>query len=158
MPVDDQVGPATPERVPATAAEPAARNVQRVCFRLRVRPERLAEYRERHARVWPEMLREIEASGRRNYSLFLDDSGTLIGYFETDSLERSDAYLAASETAARWEAQMAPFFDQLDGRPDQGYEQLPEIFNLADQLTSADNDHAQDNNHAQADNNPKDMA
>ncbi|MCL2732673.1 MAG: L-rhamnose mutarotase, partial [Actinomycetia bacterium] len=41
---------------------------ERVCFRLRVRPDRIAEYRARHAAVWPEMLREIAASGRRNYS------------------------------------------------------------------------------------------
>ena len=28
---------------------------QRVCFLLQVRPEQLAEYRERHRTVWPEM-------------------------------------------------------------------------------------------------------
>ena len=43
----------------------------RVCFRLQVDPARLTEYRDRHAAVWPEMLRAIAASGRRNYSLFL---------------------------------------------------------------------------------------
>lgn len=142
MPADEQA--ARPRGQSAAAREPLTdQPPQRVCFRLRVRPDRLAEYRERHARVWPEMLREIEASGRRNYSLFLDDEGTLIGYFETDSLEHSEAYLAASETAARWEAEMAPFFDQLDGRPDQGFERIPEIFNLADQFASAGIHHAQ---------------
>ncbi|RNE67061.1 L-rhamnose mutarotase [Cryobacterium tepidiphilum] len=108
----------------------------RVCFQLQVRADRLEEYRERHETVWPDMLREIEASGRRNYSLFLRDDGLLIGYFETDSLEASDAYLAASPAAARWEADMAPFFAALDGRPDQSFLQLPEIFNLHDQLAS----------------------
>ena len=28
----------------------------RYCFQLQVRPERMAEYRERHRAVWPEML------------------------------------------------------------------------------------------------------
>jgi L-rhamnose mutarotase len=133
-------GPARPGPGPGPGA--GAARPERVCFRLRVRPDRLDEYRQRHAQVWPEMLREIEASGRRNYSLFLHSDGTLTGYFETDDAAGSEAYLAASETAARWEAEMAPFFEQLDGRPDQGFERLPEIFNLADQLAAADPDHA----------------
>jgi L-rhamnose mutarotase len=110
----------------------------RVCFTLRVRADRLAEYRERHAAVWPEMLHEIEASGRRNYSIFLKDDGLLIGYFETDDLEASNAYLADSPVAARWEAEMAPFFEDLDGRADQQFASVPEIFNLADQLQAAE--------------------
>ena len=105
-------------------------STQRVCFRLRVRPELLDEYRARHASVWPEMLREIEASGRRNYSLFLADDGELIGYFETDDIAASERYLAQSEVAARWEADMGRFFVALDGRADQASEQLPEVFNL----------------------------
>lgn len=109
----------------------------RVCFTLRVRSDRLDEYRARHAAVWPEMLREIEASGRRNYSIFLADSGLLIGYFEVDDPQASENYLAASEVAARWETEMAPFFIELDGRADQGSARIPEIFNLHDQLTSA---------------------
>jgi L-rhamnose mutarotase len=112
--------------------------VQRVCFELTVSPSRLDEYRERHAAVWPSMLREIKASGRRNYSLFLRPDGRLIGYYETDDVQASDAYLAASAVAADWEREMAPFFLSLDGRPDQGATVLPEIFNLADQLARQD--------------------
>ena len=112
--------------------------MMRVCFQLQVRHDRLDEYRTRHAAVRPSMLREIAASGRRNYSLFLRPDGLLVGYFETDDLAASDAYLAASPTAAEWEAEMAPFFAGLDGRPDQGFLALPEIFNLDDQLVAAD--------------------
>ena len=114
----------------------------RVCFELRVRADRLDEYRERHAAVWPTMLREIAASGRRNYSLFLRPDGRLIGYFETDDLAASQDYLAASAVAAEWEAEMAPFFNHLDGRPDQGLDRVEEIFNLADQLVAAGTDPA----------------
>jgi L-rhamnose mutarotase len=113
--------------------------MQRVCFELQVRSNRLNEYRERHATVRPEMLAEIAASGRRNYSLFLRPDGLLIGYYETDDVAVSDAYLAGSEIAAGWEREMAPFFDDLDGRPDQDATVLPEIFNLADQLARQDN-------------------
>ena len=41
----------------------------RICFHLRVKPERLAEYRQIHVAVWPEVLDELKAAGIRNYSI-----------------------------------------------------------------------------------------
>jgi len=49
--------------------------MQRVCFLLRVRPDRLDEYRARHRDVWPAMLAALRQSGCRNYSLFLSRDG-----------------------------------------------------------------------------------
>ena len=83
------------------------------------------------------MLRAIQAAGRRNYSLFLDDDGLLIGYYETDSVTDADASLAASEVAAAWEAHMQDLFDGAAGRADQTARVLPEVFNLEDQLAAA---------------------
>jgi L-rhamnose mutarotase len=116
---------------------------ERVCFQLQVDPARLDEYRERHAAVWPDMLRAIEASGRRNYSLFLRDDGLLIGYYETRDDEASQAALEADRRTAAWEAEMAEFFVSLDGaRPDQGAPRLTEVFHLEDQLAAIDGDAA----------------
>ncbi|WP_105567782.1 L-rhamnose mutarotase [Microbacterium halophytorum] len=109
----------------------------RVCFELTIDPARIDEYVERHSPVWPEMLAEIAASGRRNYSLFLAEGGRLIGYYETDDDEAAQAYLAASPIAAKWEASMQEFFVGLEGRPDQAATPLTEVFNLADQLAEA---------------------
>ncbi len=109
----------------------------RVCFQLHVRPERLAEYRARHAAVWPAMLRALERTGWHNYSLFLRPDGLLIGYFETPSIERARAGMAATEVNARWQAEMAEFFQDLgDAAPDTGFLQLEEIFHLEDQLAA----------------------
>jgi L-rhamnose mutarotase len=100
-----------------------------------VKPDRIEQYVERHRAVWPEMLRAIEASGRRNYSLFLRPDGLLIGYYETDSDEASAAALAADPDTAAWEAEAADLFVALPGsRPDQGAPQLTEVFHLEDQL------------------------
>ena len=104
---------------------------------MQVAPALLDEYVARHAPLWPEMLAEIAASGRRNYSLFLGDDGRLIGYYETDDDAAAHAYLTASPVAARWEAQMAGFFVDLEGRPDQPAAPLTEIFNLHVQLTES---------------------
>ncbi|MCJ1708216.1 L-rhamnose mutarotase [Microbacterium sp. VKM Ac-2923] len=109
----------------------------RVCFELRIRPERVDDYIASHSPVRAEMLDEIAAAGRRNYSLFLGEGGRLVGYYETDDDAAAGAYLAASPIAAAWEAEMAPYFLGLDGRPDQAATALTEVFHLADQLANA---------------------
>ncbi|GAA1767072.1 L-rhamnose mutarotase [Nonomuraea bangladeshensis] len=104
--------------------------MQRVCFLLKVRPERLAEYRERHQDVWPEMREALSRTGWHNYSLFLRDDGLLVGYLETDDFEAAKKAMAETEVNARWQAEMAPFFEDLDGRPDEGMTPLTEVFHL----------------------------
>jgi len=117
----------------------------RVAFQLQIAPDRVEEYVARHTPVWPEMLAEIAAAGRRNYSLFLDrDNARLFGYYETDDDAAAQAYLAASPVAAEWEASMAPFFVGLAGRPDQAATPLTEVFHLHDQLTASVTDHESD--------------
>jgi L-rhamnose mutarotase len=106
--------------------------VQRICFQLQVRPDRLDEYRERHRAVWPEMLDALSASGWRNYSLFLAPGGMLIGYVETDDFGAALAAMERTEVNARWQAEMAEYFQDLEGRrPDEGLLRLDEVFHLA---------------------------
>ncbi|MDF2048026.1 MULTISPECIES: L-rhamnose mutarotase [Microbacterium] len=109
----------------------------RVCFELRIWPDLVDEYVARHTPVRAEMLEEIAAAGRRNYSLFLGEGGRLIGYYETDDDAAAQAYLAASPIAAKWEDEMSAFFIGLESRPDQAATPLTEVFHLADQLAEA---------------------
>lgn len=108
----------------------------RVCFQLQVKRDRLAEYMQRHAAVWPDMLAALRDTGWRNYSLFVRPDGLLIGYFETDDLASAQAGMNATAVNARWQAEMGEFFEDLDLPPDQGFLQLTEVFNLDDQLTA----------------------
>jgi L-rhamnose mutarotase len=106
--------------------------VERVCFRLRVRPDRLEEYKARHRAVWPEMLDALTQTGWRNYSLFLDDDGLLVGYVETDDFGAALAGMDATEVNARWQAEMAEFFELSSSeRPNTGLRRLEEVFHLA---------------------------
>lgn len=103
----------------------------RVGFLLKVRPEKLDEYKERHKTVWPEMLEALRETGWRNYSLFLRDDGLLFGYVEIEDFDAARAAMATKEVNARWQADMAPFFEQLEGlRPDEGMMRLEEVFHL----------------------------
>jgi L-rhamnose mutarotase len=104
---------------------------KRVGFYLRVRAERLEEYKQRHRHVWPDMLEALRETGWRNYSLFLREDGLLFGYVELDDLDAAVAAMATKEVNARWQADMAPFFESLEGqRPDEGFIQLEEVFHL----------------------------
>ena len=71
----------------------------RYCFTLQVRPDRLAEYAERHAAVWPEMCQALHDTGWRDYSLFLREDGLLVGYVVADDLtdERDQQQNVAQE-------------------------------------------------------------
>jgi len=105
--------------------------MQRVCFQLQVKPDRMAEYRERHDAVWPEMLDALRASGWRNYSLFLSTTGLLIGYLETDDFGAALRGMEQTDINARWQAEMREFFEDLEGRrPDEGLLVLDEVFHL----------------------------
>jgi L-rhamnose mutarotase len=106
--------------------------MQRVCFLLKVREDRLEEYVQRHEQVWPEMLEALSGTGWHNYSLFLRADGLLVGYFETPSLDAALEGMAKTDVNARWQAEMAEFFESLEGRrPDEAFLTLREVFHLA---------------------------
>jgi len=102
--------------------------VERVCFLLRVRADKLDEYKERHRSVWPEMLDALREAGWGNYSLFLGDDGLLVGYVEAEDFEAAQRAMAATEVNDRWQREMAEFFGE---RADEGLVRLDEVFHLA---------------------------
>lgn len=110
--------------------EMAQEKLQRVCFTLRVKRDRLDEYRRRHKAVWPEMLEALRKAGWRNYSLFLSQDGQLIGYVETPDFQQALARMAATDVNRRWQAEMAPFFEADGKNADEAMVPIPEVFHL----------------------------
>lgn len=103
--------------------------MQRVCFLLTVRKDRIDEYRERHAAVWPDMLAALRAAGRHNYSLFLREDGLLVGYLETPDFDAAREAMAATEVNERWQRDMAEFFERPEAA-DEAMVPLTEVFHL----------------------------
>ena len=87
--------------------------MQRVGFVLKVKADRLDEYKKQHEQVWPEMLDALQETGWHNYSLFLREDGLLFGYLETPDFEKALAGMAEKDVNARWQAEMAPFFEKI---------------------------------------------
>jgi len=118
--------------VPSSGARPAATPLMpRICFTLQVRPDRLDEYRERHAAVWPEMQDALRLAGWQDYSLFLREDGLLVGYLLTDDFDAALAAMERTDVNARWQAEMEGFFVLPEGeRPDTTMRPLREVFHL----------------------------
>jgi len=105
--------------------------MERICFVLQVKPDRLDEYKRRHHEVWPDMLSALRETGWNNYSLFLRDDGMLVGYLETEDFAAARAGMAAREINERWQKEMADFFQQPPGiLPDRAMQPLEEVFHL----------------------------
>jgi L-rhamnose mutarotase len=106
--------------------------MKRVGFLLKVKADKVEEYKEHHKAVWPEMLAALRRHGWHNYSLFLSDDGLLFGYFETpESFQAALAGMAKEPINAQWQEFMAPYFEALGGRhPDESMIELEEVFHL----------------------------
>ncbi len=106
--------------------------MKRIGFLLKVKPEKIDEYKARHQAVWPEMLEALCRTGWHNYSLFLRDDGLLFGYFDTpDSFQAALAGMAREEVNVRWQDFMAPFFENLAGaHAGQSMLELEQVFHL----------------------------
>lgn len=104
--------------------------MQRICFLLRVKKDRLPEYRERHKQVWPEMLEALRETGWHNYTLFLSEDGLLVGYLETDDFQAALQGISSREVNHRWQTQMAEFFDLEGEHADRAMAPLTEVFHL----------------------------
>jgi len=103
--------------------------MERVGFTMRLLPGQEAEYRRRHASVWPEMLDLLKVAGCRDYSIFIrgDD---LFAYLEVDDFTAFRATMAASAVNDRWQSEMTALIDPLTDPATGFHQRLEEIFHL----------------------------
>ena len=106
--------------------------MKRVGFILKVKEERIEEYKKHHEAVWPEMLVALSKHGWHNYSLFMLPDGTLFGYFETpDSFQAALDGMATEAINDTWQDFMSPFFEAPTGaHADEMMVQIEEVFHL----------------------------
>ena len=106
--------------------------MERVCFLLKVRPEKLTEYKARHAQVWPEMMEALRAAGWHNYSLFVREDGLLVGYLETPDFQQALLKMKEQPVNQPWQAEMMPFFESSEpSAADDKMFRLEEVFHLS---------------------------
>ena len=106
--------------------------MKRVGFLLKVKADKLEEYKKQHEIVWPEMLAALSRTGWHNYSIFAREDGLLFGYFETpDSFQAARDGMAHEDINPKWQDFMAPYFENLSGaHADESMIELAEVFHL----------------------------
>ena len=92
----------------------AQQKVKRYGDVLGVKPEKIEEYKQLHADVWPAVLKMIKQCNIRNYSIYLreleEGKYYLFSYFEYtgDDFEADMAKMAADPTTQEWWAVCMP--------------------------------------------------
>ena len=106
--------------------------MRRVGFLLKVKEDKIAEYKKHHEAVWPEMLDALKRTGWNNYSLFMREDGLLFGYFETpESFEQALEGMSKEEINNKWQDFMAPYFEGVGSKhADEMMVTLEEVFHL----------------------------
>ena len=103
----------------------------RVAFLLKVRPDKLEEYKAHHTQVWPELLEAHRRAGWHNYSLFIREDGLVFGYFETPhSYQAAVEAIEKEEINARWDEFMAPYLEAVNTATGETMLELEQVFHL----------------------------
>jgi len=103
--------------------------MERIGFTMRLLPGAEAEYRCRHAAVWPEMLDALRAAGARDYSIFLDGD-RLFAHLVVEDFAAFRAAMSAAEVNDRWQAEMAALIDPQTDPATGFHRRLDEVFHL----------------------------
>ena len=104
--------------------------MQRYGMVIHVKPEKLKEYKELHANVWPEVLNKITECNIRNYSIYLIDN-LLFSYFEYVGVDFDTdmAKMAADPTTQKWWDICKPCQAPLESREkEEWWANMKEVF------------------------------
>jgi len=101
----------------------------RSAFAMKLKPGYEAEYKRRHDAIWPELVKELEAAGVSDYSIYLEPSTlTLFAFQKLKDHNDADA-LPTRAIVKKWWSFMA---DIMETNPDKSPVSvaLAEVFHM----------------------------
>lgn len=104
--------------------------MKRVASIIGLKMEHQAEYEELHRNVWPEVLKQIERSNIRNYSIYRYGH-LLFSYFEYigDNYDLDMQKMGEDEATKRWWAICGPMQSPVvERKSGEWWATLPEVF------------------------------
>jgi L-rhamnose mutarotase len=101
----------------------------RAAFTMKLKPGFESEYKRRHDEIWPELVRELESAGVRDYSIFLDESTLTLFAFQKVKDHNSADLLPSRDIVKKWWKYMA---DLMETNPDNSPVTVPlrEVFHV----------------------------
>ncbi len=101
----------------------------RAAFAMKLKPGATEEYKRRHDEVWPELVRELEAAGVTDYSIYLDESTLTLFAFQKLKDHHTSDQLAMKPIVQKWWRRMADIMEtNADASP--VTRPLPEMFHM----------------------------
>ena len=103
--------------------------MNRVAFKMKLKPGFEEEYKKRHDAIWPELSEMLTKSGISDYSIFLDEETLTLFAVQKLSDNNTSAELPNTEVVKKWWSYMA---DIMETNPDNSpiVTPLKEVFHL----------------------------
>ena len=89
--------------------------MERVAYMIKVRPDKIEEYKKAHSAVPPELTADLTAAGARNSSLWMGPDGLVFGYMECDNWESVRDHMSRTQSNRDWQALMHPLQEPPPG-------------------------------------------
>lgn len=103
--------------------------MRRVAFTMKLKAGYAAEYQKRHDQIWPELIRELEAAGVSDYSIYLDPQSLVLFACQKVKDHDGSAALPQSAIVKKWWKYMG---DIMETNPDNSplSVNLTEVFHM----------------------------
>ena len=90
--------------------------MQRVAFKMYLKPGQKNEYIRRHNDIWPELSKLLNESGINEYSIFLDEETNTLFAFQNLLGENSSQDMGNQEIVQKWWNYMADIMETNDDK------------------------------------------
>ena len=103
--------------------------MQRIAFKMKLKPGCKDEYKRRHDEIWPELRALLKETGISDYAIFLDDQTHILFAVQKQAGDASSQDIGSNPIVQKWWAYMA---DIMETNPDNSpvTEPLSEVFYL----------------------------
>ena len=76
--------------------------MQRLAFKLLLKPGKKEEYKKRHDQIWPELITLLKQAGVSEYSIFFDEQTNALFAFQKVSGDSGSQSLGQNEIVQKW--------------------------------------------------------
>jgi L-rhamnose mutarotase len=102
---------------------------EKIAFRMFLKPGNVAQYKQRHDDIWPELVALLKSSGVSDYSIYLDEENSVLFAVLKRGAQHTMDTLPNQPVMKRWWVYMGDLMrTNADGSP--VVEPLPCLFHL----------------------------
>jgi L-rhamnose mutarotase len=85
--------------------------MQKIAFKMKLKPGFKEEYKKRHDEIWPELKLLLKENGVSDYTIFLDEETDILFAVQKQVGNQSSQDLGSTEIVQKWWAYMKDIMD-----------------------------------------------